>query len=117
MTNFRLFQTKRVCRRHFQFRRKWQKAIQTGRKHCEKEKLLITSNFSISHSVFKRVVSQGRQKVSLCGKGLNDPLFNCLEQNASLCITFLPCLTPDHLYLMDWFKMVESNINMLLLLC
>ena len=36
----------------------------------EKEKLLVTSNFSFSHSVFKRLVSQGRQKVSLCGNGL-----------------------------------------------
>ena len=36
----------------------------------EKEKLLITSNFSFSHNVFKRLVSQGRQKVSLCGNGL-----------------------------------------------
>ena len=36
----------------------------------EKEKLLVTSNFSFSHSVFKRLVSQGHQKVSLCGNGL-----------------------------------------------
>ena len=36
----------------------------------EKEKLLVTSNFSFSNSVFKRLVSQGRQKVSLCGNGL-----------------------------------------------
>ena len=36
----------------------------------EKEKLLVTSNFSFSHSVFKRLVSQGRQKESLCGNGL-----------------------------------------------
>ena len=34
------------------------------------EKLLDTSNFSFSHSVFKKLVSQGRQKVSLCGNGL-----------------------------------------------
>ena len=34
------------------------------------EQLLITSNFSFSHSVFKRLVSQGGQKVSLCGNGL-----------------------------------------------
>ena len=27
--------------------------------------------FSFSHSVFKRLVSQGRQKASLCGNGLN----------------------------------------------
>ena len=70
MTNFRLFQTERVCRRQFQIRRKWKKVIQTGRKHWEKEKLLFMSNFSFSHSVFKRLVSQGHQKVSLCGKGL-----------------------------------------------
>ena len=44
--------------------------IQIGRKLWEKEKLLVTSNFSFSHSVFKRLVSQGRQKVSLCGNGL-----------------------------------------------
>ena len=36
----------------------------------KKENLLVTSNFSFSHSVFKGFVSQGRQKVSLCGNGL-----------------------------------------------
>ena len=36
----------------------------------KKEKLLVMSSFSFSHSVFKRLVSQGRQKVSLCGNGL-----------------------------------------------
>ena len=36
----------------------------------EKEKLLVTSNFSFSHSIFKRLVSQGRQTASLCGNGL-----------------------------------------------
>ena len=71
-TNFRFFQTERVRRRQFQIGRKWKKVIQTGRKHCgktpwEKEKLLITSNFSFSHGVFKRLVTQGCQKVSLCG--------------------------------------------------
>ena len=30
----------------------------------------MTSYFSFSHSVFKRLVSQGRQKKSLCGNGL-----------------------------------------------
>ena len=29
-------------------------------------------NFSFSHSVFKRLVSQGHQKVSLCGNRLNE---------------------------------------------
>ena len=32
--------------------------------------LLVTRNFSFSHSVFKMLVSQRRQKVSLCGYGL-----------------------------------------------
>ena len=45
-----------------------------GRTHWEKEKLLVKSNFSFSHSDFKRLVSQGRQKVSLCGNGLKDML-------------------------------------------
>ena len=70
-TNFRLFQTERVCRRQFQIWRRWQKVNQTGRKHCwKKEKLLVTSNFSFYHSVFERLVSQRSQKVSLCGNGL-----------------------------------------------
>ena len=70
-TNFRLFQTERVCRRQFQTWRKWQKVIQMGKKTLrEKEKLLVASNFSFSHSVFKRLVSQGRQKASLCGNGI-----------------------------------------------
>ena len=37
----------------------------------EKEKLLITSNFSFSHSVFKRHVLQTRKNQGLFGKGLN----------------------------------------------
>ena len=38
MTNFRLFQTERVCRQQFQIWRKWKKLIQTGRKHCGKRR-------------------------------------------------------------------------------
>ena len=36
----------------------------------EKEKLLATSNFSFSHSVFKRLVLQTRKNQGLFGKGL-----------------------------------------------
>ena len=35
------------------------------------EKLLVTSNFSFSHSVFKRLVLQTRKNQGLFGKGLN----------------------------------------------
>ena len=45
----------------------------------EKEKLLDTSNFSFSHSVFKRLVRQTRKNKGLFGKGVNPfpnkPLF------------------------------------------
>ena len=42
-----------------------------GRKHCgKKEKLLVTSNFSFSNSVFKRLELQTRKNQGLFGKGL-----------------------------------------------
>ena len=70
-TNFRLVQTERGCRRQFQIWRKWQKVVQVGRKHCGKRRNCSLWAISLfSHSVFKRLVSQGRQKVSLCGNGL-----------------------------------------------
>ena len=34
-----------------------------------KGEIACTSNFSFSHNVFKRLLSQTRQKVSLCGNG------------------------------------------------
>ena len=37
----------------------------------EKEKLLVTSNFSFSHSVFKRLVLQTRKNKGLFGVGLS----------------------------------------------
>ena len=71
-TNFRLFQTERVCRRQFQIWRKWHKVIQMGRKHCGKRRncsLRAIPSFPI---VFlKGLVSHRRQKASLCGNGLN----------------------------------------------
>ena len=36
----------------------------------EKEKLLVTSKFSFSHSVFKRLVLQTRKTQGFFGKGL-----------------------------------------------
>ena len=38
----------------------------------EKEKLLVTSNFSFSRSVFKRLVLQTRKNQGLFGKGLKE---------------------------------------------
>ena len=36
-----------------------------------KGEIACTSNFSFSHNVFKRLLSQRRQKASLCGNGLS----------------------------------------------
>ena len=69
MTNFSLFQTERVCQRQFQIWWKWKKVLRKGRKHWEKEKLLVTSNFSSSHSVFERFVLQTCKNQGLFGKG------------------------------------------------
>ena len=44
---------------------------ENGSKLSKRVENIVTSNFSFSHSVLKRLVSQGRQKVSLCGNGLN----------------------------------------------
>ena len=62
-TNFRFFQTERVCRRQFQIWRKWQKVIQTGRKHCGKRRncsLLAISPFPtvFSKGLFPRGVKR-----------------------------------------------------------
>ena len=61
---------------------------QNGKKTLwEKEKLLVTSNFSFSHSVFKRLVSQGHQRVSLCGNGvINDKFHHLSHINCSALI-------------------------------
>ena len=39
----------------------------------EKETLLVMSNVSFSHDVFKRLVLQTRENVGLFGKGLRHP--------------------------------------------
>ena len=56
---------------NFKLDKKCPKVILTSRKHCGKrEKLVVTSNFSFSHSVFKRVVLQTRKNQGFFGKGL-----------------------------------------------
>ena len=69
LTNFRLFQTGRLCRRQFQIWRKWQK-LSNWVENTWKRKNCSSRAISPFPSVFKRLVSQGRQKVSLCGNGL-----------------------------------------------
>ena len=46
----------------------------------EKDKLLATSNFSFSHSAFKRSELQTRKSLGLFGKGLSVFIFPVLQQ-------------------------------------
>ena len=62
-----------------------------------KEKLLGTTNFSFSHSVYKRLVSQGRQKVSLCWNGFETGTVKpVLETTQTTCIKRQPALRDHH---------------------
>ena len=74
-TNSRLFQTERVCRRQFQILMKMAESSQNRQKTLwEKEKLLVMSNFSFSHSVCKRLLLQRRKIEDMFGKGLNQQI-------------------------------------------
>ena len=53
-TDFRLFQTERVCRRQFQIWQKWKKVIQTGRKHCWKRRNCSLRAISPFPTVFSK---------------------------------------------------------------
>ena len=70
--NFRLVQIERNCRRHFKVHlNEKKKKYHIGWKTLwEKEKLLVTSNFSFSHNVFHSYISSVRQNAALCGDWL-----------------------------------------------
>ena len=51
---FRLYQTERVCRRQFQIRWKWQKVLQTDRKHCGKRRNCSLRAISPFPTVFSK---------------------------------------------------------------
>ena len=57
---------------NFEFNEDGKKFSKKGKKKTlwEKEKLLVTSNFSFSHSVFERLVLQTRKNQGLFWKGL-----------------------------------------------
>ena len=91
-TNFRLFQTERACRRQFKIWWKWQRVIHMDGKHWEKEKLLITSNFFFSHSVFRRLVLWTCKNQGLFGKGLT-------------CVFIIMCSKASESFVGKWEKM------------
>ena len=49
-----------------------------------KDKLLVTSNFSFPHSVFKRLILQTRKNQGLFGKGFNSK--NKMSIKKKICI-------------------------------
>ena len=70
MTNFWLFQTERVRRRQFEVWRKWQKVIQTGRKHCGKRRNCSLRAISPFPTVFSRgMCPRGIQRCHCVGMG------------------------------------------------
>ena len=66
----------------------------------------LTSNFSFSHSVFKRFVSQGRQKVSLCGNWLIK-VERCYGRMINI---FLPH-TNKHIFLADCVRQMPGHLD------
>ena len=70
-TDFRLFQTERVCRRQYQFWSKWQNVFQTGRKRCGKRRNCSLWAISPFPSVFSKDLYCRHVKTRAClGKGL-----------------------------------------------
>ena len=70
-TNFRLFQTERVCRQQFQIWWKWQKVIQTGRKHCGKRRNCL---FLLFPQCFQKACFPGASKGLVVWEWVNSAL-------------------------------------------
>ena len=69
-TNFRLFRIERLCRRQFQIWRKWQKVIQTGRKHCGNSRNCSLRAISPFPTVFsKGLFPRGVKRCHCVGMG------------------------------------------------
>ena len=65
MTNFRLFQTERDCRRQFQFEENGKKSSQRVENTVGEGEITC-----YEHSVFKRLILQTHKNQGLFGKGL-----------------------------------------------
>ena len=69
-TNFRLFQTERVCRQQIQIWWKWNKVIRIGRKHCEKRRNCSLRAISPFPTVFSKVLfPRGIKRCHCVGMG------------------------------------------------
>ena len=68
MTNIRIFQTERVYRQQFQIWQKWQKVIQTGRKHCFQKACFPGASKGV---IVWEWVNMVGSKILFIGKALN----------------------------------------------
>ena len=81
-TNFRLFQTEKVCRRQFWIWWKWQTVFQMGRKHCGKRRNCSLRAISHLPTVFSKDLYCRHVKCRACfGKGY---LLCKLDKNLSM---------------------------------
>ena len=71
MTNFRLFQTERVCRRQLQFDETGEKLSKRIENTVGKGEIAPYEQFLLFPQCFQKACFPGASKVSLCGNGLN----------------------------------------------
>ena len=68
--NFTLVHIETNYGQHFKVHLKWKIRTMYDRKHREKRRNCVTSNFSFSHNVFHSYISLVLQNAVLCGNGL-----------------------------------------------
>ena len=100
-TNFRLLNWKRLQTTISKLMKMAESSPNGCKTLWEKEKLLVTSNFSFSHSVFKRLVLQTRRNQGLFGNGLNQDtvegisIFHCVLQISRIIYSYYRIIRVD----------------------
>ena len=113
-TNFKLFQTERVCRQQFQVRRKWQKVIQTGRKHSGKRRNCSLQAISPFPTVFsKGLLPRGVKRCHCVGMGQEVKVFGVPQSGPNVhTATLNPSLLPESVifsYLISLYVQLLSS--------
>ena len=75
LKSFRYTQIEGICKHKNEYDSEVEKGLKTL---WEKEKMLVTSIFSFSFSVFERLLSKSCFMFGFCGKGLMKPKTNYL---------------------------------------
>ena len=68
-TNFRFFQTKRLCRRQFQIYQKWQRVLQAGKNTVRKGEIARYEHFFLFPQYFQKISTETREIRACLGKG------------------------------------------------